>query len=322
MTWRSTHPYPARHRSRTKSPADHSPITPQDLADRFGFKLRIEEGSGGEWLAPNTLIIPPPTEAYTPLAGLDEREDRPEWFMSSREYRWDTTIAAHEASHGLFSRDAQRAHKAMDALIQAGYPRGGKFGRSAFETLVDLGGIYILEPGTITDPTIRSILATWLDPFLKNSHRTSSLKSETAPLSPAIEDHIKSHSVTPDWTRQKGANAFLFPDGDLYFLKSTWTHNQAAVAAMAAAGYPDNQIHVDTMIDMGVIRAFYFPGQIMGIELNVLPTRQQLKTLKEHFHNVDAITWDTHAAGFLVSGTAYSYPELVSQIRKQFSAEE
>jgi hypothetical protein len=78
-------------------------------------------------------------------------------FRSEVNYPQNLRTVSHEAAHGLFSRNPQRGQAAIKKLKDAGVPED-----VAFENLVDVGGLYLLEPSAITNPRVKNILREWL----------------------------------------------------------------------------------------------------------------------------------------------------------------
>jgi len=132
-------------------------MTPEEFANQHGLKAEIHgDATGGEWKGPDTISISNNRTMGKVNAGDWTGKDSPD-FVSVKEYPENIRSAAHETAHGLFTKDPVKAHVALKELQAAGVPKD-----VAFESLVDSGGLYLLEPGAITNPKVKSILDKWL----------------------------------------------------------------------------------------------------------------------------------------------------------------
>jgi hypothetical protein len=129
----------------------------------YGVEIRVgDHAIGGEGTA-GRATVGADTTPVKPFAADWTKRDAPD-FQTSREYPQNQATAAHEIVHSLFSRNPQTAQTALEALIAQGVPRD-----QAFESLVDLGGLYLLEPRAITDAAQRRIIGEWLDPHIRTA---------------------------------------------------------------------------------------------------------------------------------------------------------
>ncbi|MGI5841613.1 MAG: hypothetical protein ACOX6N_05350, partial [Patescibacteria group bacterium] len=129
----------------------------------YGVEIRVgEHGVGGESTG-GRATVGSDTTPVRPFAADWTKRDAAD-FQTSREYPQNQATAAHEIVHSLFSRNPQTAHAALESLISQGVPRD-----QAFESLVDLGGLYLLEPRAITDAAQRRIIGDWLDAHIRTA---------------------------------------------------------------------------------------------------------------------------------------------------------
>ena len=126
-------------------------VSPEKLAKAYGFE--IEYGNEGRYTG-GTIVVSKDASPLTPFAANWAGDED---FKTRYQYPRNVATAAHEIAHGLFSRYSSRAHEALKALQDIGVPQS-----VAFEALVDLGGLYLLEPGSITDQDTRGIIEKWL----------------------------------------------------------------------------------------------------------------------------------------------------------------
>jgi len=98
-------------------------------------------------------------------------------FKTTRQYPQNQVTAAHEIAHALFIRTPKSGHSAIKGLIDHGVPP-----EQAFESAVDLGALYILEPRSITDPAQRRIIGEWIDQHISEAlNRPPDSKKEATP---------------------------------------------------------------------------------------------------------------------------------------------
>ena len=132
-------------------------MTPEEFAGQYGFKAKVEgNGIGGEWVGPDTISVTSNRNLGKASAGDWTGKNNPD-FVSSVEYPQNIRSAAHEITHGIFTKDTEKAHVALKELQAAGVPKN-----VAFESLIDTGGLYLLEPKAITNPQVRGIMDRWL----------------------------------------------------------------------------------------------------------------------------------------------------------------
>lgn len=129
----------------------------------YGVEIRVGEHDVGGEATGGMATVGADTTPVRPFAANWTRNDAPD-FQTSREYPQNQATAAHEIVHTLFSRNPQTAHAALESLIAQGVPRD-----QAFESLVDLGGLYLLEPRAITDAAQRRIIGDWLDAHIRTA---------------------------------------------------------------------------------------------------------------------------------------------------------
>lgn len=151
-----------------------------ELESTYGIKIRVGGGEYGGEAGPNYIHIGTNETPIKARAGnwLGSGD-----FVSTNEYPANQATAAHEIAHVLFSRDPQAGHKALEKLVAAGVRKD-----VAFENLVDLGGLYILEPDAITDQTQRAIIGEWLGTRAKSKATVTAPTAEAMPLPPNAAD--------------------------------------------------------------------------------------------------------------------------------------
>lgn len=138
-------------------------ISPQELGARYGIPVEVlDEDTGGEWAGGIARVGNNITPGKYFAADWTARNS-PD-LKSVNDYPQNVLTTAHEIAHGLFSRDASRGHAALKRLLQAGVPS-----EVAFESLVDLGGLYLLESEAITQPMLKSIVHEWLTPEMESA---------------------------------------------------------------------------------------------------------------------------------------------------------
>jgi hypothetical protein len=131
---------------------------PEDFAAKYGFKAEVGDGwEGGEWVGPDTIRVGTDRTPVNINVGDWTGKNSPD-FVSEHKYPKNITVAAHETAHGLFSRNAEKGQAALKELQAAGVPQD-----VAFESLVDLGGLYLLEPQAIKNTKIKGIIEKWLN---------------------------------------------------------------------------------------------------------------------------------------------------------------
>ena len=130
------------------------PMNPSKLAEQYGLKAKITKGmTGGEYTG-GTIFVGDSQKPGKAFAGnwIEDVD-----FKSMNEYPENIRSASHEIAHGLFSKNPEKGHAALKELKEVGVPKA-----VAFESLVDMGGLYILEPTAITNPKIKKVLDKWI----------------------------------------------------------------------------------------------------------------------------------------------------------------
>ncbi len=135
-------------------------ISPEALAKKFGFKTKFHDrGIGGEWIGPDTISVSNNKSAGKYTAGDWTGKETPD-FSSTASYPENLRTAAHEIAHGLFTQNPEKAHTALKEIQALGVPKD-----VAFESLIDMGGLHLLEPQAIQNPKLRGILDGWLGDY-------------------------------------------------------------------------------------------------------------------------------------------------------------
>jgi uncharacterized protein len=131
-------------------------IDPISFAHQYGLEAEITPGErGGEYTGGKIWIGDDETPGQA-FAG-DWTDPKASDFRTEGEYPLNVRVAAHEITHGLFSQDPERGHVALKKFQKLGVPSD-----VGFESLVDTGGVYLLEPKAITNPKIKAVLDEWL----------------------------------------------------------------------------------------------------------------------------------------------------------------
>lgn len=160
----------------------NSQLTPESLATSYNLKIEYtDESSGGYWRGPDTIYVSKNTEPLNYFAANWTKNDASD-FYSNNSYPENVVTAAHEIAHGLFSRNPSKGHIALKAIQELGVPQ-----EVAFESLMDMGGLYLLEPDAITDKNLRIIL----DNYLKDQRKAYIKSKELFEMTKEeYEEHI------------------------------------------------------------------------------------------------------------------------------------
>ncbi|MCP4638855.1 MAG: DNA cytosine methyltransferase [bacterium] len=129
-------------------------VTPESLGKRFGIEvIQTADSAFGEWRGDHAEVTTDTTPEKYSAANWVGGGD----FISIRDYPANVISAAHEVAHGLFSRDPAAGQRALALVKDVGVPDD-----VAFESLVDLGGLWLLEPSRITHPSLQGVIGGWL----------------------------------------------------------------------------------------------------------------------------------------------------------------
>ena len=126
------------------------------LAKQYGLDIEMTEGAEGGEYTGGTVFVGTDTTPIQAFAANWVDENAPD-FRTSKSYPNNVTSEAHEVAHGLFSKNPEAGQQALADLKALGVPN-----EVAFESLVDTGGLYLLEPNAITNPKIKGIISNWL----------------------------------------------------------------------------------------------------------------------------------------------------------------
>jgi hypothetical protein len=131
-------------------------LTPESLAASYGVtKVNVQEGASGEYSGGEITVGTDKTEGNYFAADWTSKGS-PD-MTSSKQYPANLRSAAHETAHAIFSKDPLKGQKALDQIRKLGVPSD-----VAFESLVDTGGLYILEPSAIKNPKVAEIMKSWI----------------------------------------------------------------------------------------------------------------------------------------------------------------
>jgi len=129
-------------------------MTPESLAKQYGLEAKITKGvTGGEYSGGTIFVGDKTTPGKAFAADWTGGKD----FTTVKNYPENVRSSAHEIAHGLFSKNPEKGHAAIEELKRLGVSQD-----VAFESLVDMGGVYLLEPAAIKNPKIKTILDKWL----------------------------------------------------------------------------------------------------------------------------------------------------------------
>ena len=131
-------------------------IEVKSFIEKHGLSANIVDGAEGEYSGGRVTIGTDKTMGKAFSA--DWTGNNPD-FISEKEYPRDLRTASHEVSHGLFSKNPEKGHKALAELQKLGVPKD-----QSFESLMDLSGLYLLEPYTIKNTEIRKIISEFAQP--------------------------------------------------------------------------------------------------------------------------------------------------------------
>lgn len=150
-------------------------MTPGEFAALYGFEASVTKGVIGGGYAGRTISVGDNRTMAKARAGDWTKKDAPD-FITTMEYPENIRSATHEVAHGLFSTNPQKGHIALKELQEEGVPQG-----VAFESLIDLGGVYLLEPNAIRNTSIKAVIDRWLGD-------TKAIGSKTNPLETKAPD--------------------------------------------------------------------------------------------------------------------------------------
>lgn len=141
--------------------AVEQPIKPEEttagqLSEQHGLNIKITEGAEGGEYTGGTVFVGKDTTPIQAFAANWVDKNATD-FKTSKSYPKNVTSEAHEVAHGLFSKNPEAGHKAIAELKALGVPD-----EVAFESLVDTGGLYLLEPDAITNPKVQDVISNWL----------------------------------------------------------------------------------------------------------------------------------------------------------------
>ena len=131
-------------------------ITPEAFAERYGLKAKVTPGEIGGEYSGGTISVGDDRTLAKAFAGNWIDKDAPD-FQTKNEYPENIRSSAHEIAHGLFSKDPKKGHAALKELQELGVSED-----VGFESLVDMGGVYLLEPDAITNSDIKQVLDKWI----------------------------------------------------------------------------------------------------------------------------------------------------------------
>jgi len=145
--------------------------TPEGLARQYGFNAEVKaENAGGEWSGfDKTVRAGTDRTPVNYRAGDWTGKDTTE-FISTKKYPKNIEESAHEIAHGIFSENPEKAHVALREIQELGVPQ-----EVAFESLVDMGGLYLLEPKAITNPKLKGVLDKWLADKVKTKSQLTDI---------------------------------------------------------------------------------------------------------------------------------------------------
>ncbi len=129
---------------------------PISMAKRYGMDAEITDSELGGAYVGGKIFVSGNMEMAPAFAG-DWTGKNNNDFVSEKLYPENVRSAAHEIAHGLFSKNPQKGHEALRELQKLGVPNN-----VAMESLVDMGGLYLLEPSAIKNKEIGTILNKWL----------------------------------------------------------------------------------------------------------------------------------------------------------------
>ena len=142
---------------------------PESVASLYGFKVEknYPESIGGHWRGPDTVVVTNNRRLQKYNAADWTSNEADSDFKSKKEYPENFLTAAHETVHGIFSRNPEAGHKAINEFKKLGIPE-----HVTFESVVDVGGLYLIEPNSITNSKIKEVMDGWLGGVKVNAGHT------------------------------------------------------------------------------------------------------------------------------------------------------
>lgn len=154
--------------------------TPEQVGKKFGFNVEINPQAdvhGSEWSAGGKKLVVGSDITPSKYFSADWTKGGGKDFVSSADIPNNVKSAYHEAAHGLFSKNPEKGHIAINELKKLGVPS-----EQSFESLVDMGGLYLSEPSAITNPSVKKILDNWIGEYAqKTGTETQGAGQEVAP---------------------------------------------------------------------------------------------------------------------------------------------